>query len=107
MQNEPNFKNTKINLTSLSKMVYSNFHPLQPQKNEPNLSHDLSIVACLPSVALMAKEGTFFEGLWPKKSIAECLLKRYDGRQIDFFLELILTNIGKNENGRETEDFGD
>jgi hypothetical protein len=35
------------------------------------------------------------------------MLKRYDGGKIDFFLELILSNIGKNENGRETEDFGD
>ena len=49
----------------------------------------------------------FLKALCRKKSIAESLLNRYDGRQIDFFLELILTNIGKNENGRETEDFGD
>jgi hypothetical protein len=35
------------------------------------------------------------------------MLNRYDDRKIDFFLELILSNIGKIENGRETEDFGD
>jgi hypothetical protein len=61
---------------------------------------------------LKAKDRTlnpepFLKALCRKKSIAESLLNRYDGRQIDFFLELILTNIGKNENGRETEDFGD
>jgi hypothetical protein len=35
------------------------------------------------------------------------MLKRYDGIKIDFFLELILPNIGKDKNGRETEDTGD
>jgi len=34
--NEPNFKITKINVSSLSKMVCANFHPLGHQKNEPN-----------------------------------------------------------------------
>jgi len=36
MQNEPNLKNTKINLSSLSKMVCVNFRPLDRPKNEPN-----------------------------------------------------------------------
>ena len=40
-------------------------------------------------------------------NLAKSLLKRYDDRKIDFFLELILSNIGKDENGRETEDIGD
>jgi len=35
------------------------------------------------------------------------MLKSYDSRKIDFFLELILSNIGKMKNGRETEDTGD
>jgi len=43
MQNEPNLKNTKINVTSLSKMVCVNFHPLAHQKNEPNLCNTKSI----------------------------------------------------------------
>jgi hypothetical protein len=49
----------------------------------------------------------FLKTLGRKKSIAESKLKRYDGRKIDFFLELILSNMGKDENGRETEDIGD
>ena len=34
--NEPNFKNTKISVTQLSKMAYSNFHRFKRRKNEPN-----------------------------------------------------------------------
>jgi len=37
MQNEPNFKNTKINLTYFETMNYANFRHLQRPKNEPNL----------------------------------------------------------------------
>ena len=36
MQNEPNLKKTHINVNSLSKINYANFHPLEHQKNEPN-----------------------------------------------------------------------
>ena len=35
MQNEPNLKNTQINLTSFTEMSYANFHDIQHQKNEP------------------------------------------------------------------------
>jgi len=47
--NEPNFKNTKMNVTSLSKMVCANFHPIHHQKNKPNLNQ------ILPAVAYLAK----------------------------------------------------
>ena len=36
MQNEPNLKNTKINVTSLTAVNYDSFHSFAPQKNEPN-----------------------------------------------------------------------
>jgi len=36
MQNEPNLKNTIINVSSLSKKVCVNFHPSAHRKNEPN-----------------------------------------------------------------------
>ena len=36
MQNEPNLKKPHINVNSLSKINYANFHPLEHQKNEPN-----------------------------------------------------------------------
>jgi hypothetical protein len=35
MQNEPNLKNTKMNLTLFKRMDYSNFHPSAHRKNEP------------------------------------------------------------------------
>jgi len=37
MRNEPNFKNTKMNLTPAKRMSYVNFHPHGHRKNEPNL----------------------------------------------------------------------
>ena len=36
ISNEPNLKNTKINLTSLYKMIYAIFRPSAHRKNEPN-----------------------------------------------------------------------
>ena len=36
MQNEPNFKNEKINVRSFLIRYYANFHPLGHRKNEPN-----------------------------------------------------------------------
>jgi len=43
MQNEPNFKNTQINLTSVTAGDYTNFHPLERRKNEPNfIRHSFS-----------------------------------------------------------------
>jgi len=56
ISNEPNFKITKINLTLVEEMNYEKIHLFSRWQNEPNLSHDLSIVACLPCAAL-AKEG--------------------------------------------------
>jgi len=37
MQNEPNLQNTQIDVTSFMTANYDNFHPLDRQKNEPNL----------------------------------------------------------------------
>ena len=42
--NEPNFKNTQINLTSFTAVNYGNFHPLEHRKNEPNTNPILPVV---------------------------------------------------------------
>ena len=36
MQNEPNSKTPKINVTAFTAVNYANFRHLQPRKNEPN-----------------------------------------------------------------------
>jgi len=36
MQNEPNFKNTQIDVSSANKSNYTNFRHIQRRKNEPN-----------------------------------------------------------------------
>jgi len=37
MQNEPNLLETQMNVSSFKTKHYANFHPLDRQKNEPNL----------------------------------------------------------------------
>jgi len=44
MQNEPNFKNTKINLTPVKRMNYENNQPFTRKQNEPNLlKHQINV----------------------------------------------------------------
>jgi len=75
LSNEPNFKNRQMNVNSLSKIGYVNFYSLDRRKNEPNLSHDRSIVACLPRIAL-AKEGR--QRRWNPNFFRPILLNRYN-----------------------------
>ena len=51
MQNEPNLKNTKINLTSFTEMNYVIFHPLQRQKNEPNTNPIVPAILSIYAIA--------------------------------------------------------
>ena len=73
MQNEPNFKKPKINVTLFTAVNYDNFYSLAHRKNEPNRSqfHPLHI---LPAKYRYTRRSMGWSKRWKMPVIADILL---------------------------------